>query len=49
MMKKWLEANIPGSLEAKPMRDGRILVLAKNQETASKAIQKEITFTTHVI
>jgi hypothetical protein len=37
------------TLEAKPMRDGRILVLAKNQETASKAIQKEITFTTHVI
>jgi hypothetical protein len=32
-------ANIPGSLEAKPMRDGRILVLAKNQKTASKAIQ----------
>jgi hypothetical protein len=32
--------NIPGSLEAKPMRDGRILVLAKNQETVSKAIQK---------
>jgi hypothetical protein len=39
MMGKWLEANIPGSLEAKPMRDGRIPVLAKNQETVSKAIQ----------
>jgi hypothetical protein len=39
MMGKWLEANIPGSLEAKLMRDGRILVSAENQETASKAIR----------
>jgi hypothetical protein len=37
MMGKWLEANLPGTLEAKPMRDGRLLVLAKNEESAAKA------------
>jgi hypothetical protein len=37
MMGKWLEANLPGTLEAKPMLDGRLLVLAKNEESAAKA------------
>jgi hypothetical protein len=44
MMGKWLEANLPGSLEAKPMRDGRLLVLAKNEETAARATKNVKTF-----
>jgi hypothetical protein len=40
MMGKWQEANLPGTLESKPMWDGRLLVLAKNEEsTATKNLK----------
>jgi hypothetical protein len=47
MMGKWLVANVPGTLEAKPMRDGRLLVLANNEESAAKATKILKTFTEH--
>jgi hypothetical protein len=39
MMSKWFEGNIPGTIAAKPIRDGKILLLAKNKEVARKAIR----------
>jgi hypothetical protein len=44
MMGKWLEINLPGTKEAKPIRDGKILALAKNEETAAKAIKYSTKF-----
>jgi hypothetical protein len=37
IMGKWHEANSPGTLEVKPMWESRLLVFAKNEETAAKA------------
>jgi hypothetical protein len=44
MMSKWLEGNIPDTIEAKPIRDGKILLLAKNEEVARKAIKNGTKF-----
>jgi hypothetical protein len=37
MMGKWLEQHLPGTLECKPIREGKILALVKNKETANRA------------
>jgi hypothetical protein len=44
IMSKWLEGNIPGTIEAKPIRDGKILLLAKNEKVTRKAIKNGTKF-----
>lgn len=43
-MKVWLDVELPGNLSAKPLRDGKILVKAKDQKTVEAAMSKELTF-----
>jgi hypothetical protein len=39
MMGKWLQANVKGANEGRTMRDGNVLVMAKDKEAAEKAIK----------
>jgi hypothetical protein len=36
-MAKWLEQYLPGTKEAKPMKEGKLLTMAKTIEIAQKA------------
>jgi hypothetical protein len=44
MMGKWLEQHLPGTLECKPIREGKMLALVKNEETANRAIINATSF-----
>jgi hypothetical protein len=44
MMAKWLEQHLPGTLEYKPTREGKILALVKNEATANRAINNATSY-----
>jgi hypothetical protein len=44
MMGKWLKQHLPGTLECKPIREGKNLALVKNEETANRAIINATSF-----
>jgi hypothetical protein len=44
MIGKWLEQHLPGTLECKPIREGKILALVKNEATANRAMNNATSF-----
>jgi hypothetical protein len=44
MMEKWLKQHLPGTLECKPIREGKILALVKNEVTSNRANKNVTSF-----